>query len=337
MKAITCAFAAPTDSSPSLQAVELAEPALRPRDLLVAVKGVSVNPVDVKVRDRLQSGDSAKVLGFDASGTVCAVGAEVEHFAVGDEVYYAGDLTRAGSNAERQAVDERIVARKPSTLDFADAAGMPLTSITAWELLFETLGVSEGAGQGESLLVIGGAGGVGSILIQLAKQLTSLQVIATASRDETRAWVLKMGADHVINHHNDLQDEVSALGIQPNYVAALTATDQHFDAIVELIKPRGRIALIDDPGVLDISPLKPKALSIGWEFMFTRSMFQTDDIDMQHQLLTRVAKMLDQGALMSTVNRHFDSLSVETLSAAHEYQESGRSIGKSVLRGLGDN
>ena len=305
-----------------------------PKDLLVEVRGVSVNPVDVKLRAAVQPDNGTRILGFDAAGVVQAVGSEVTRFQPGDEVFYAGDITRPGTNAEFHVVDERIVGRKPSSLGFAEAAGMPLTSITAWEILFDSFGLKAGEGAGEALLVIGGAGGVGSILTQLAKQLTNLTVIATASRDETHAWVAKMGADHSVNHRNPLDEEMKALGIAPKYVAALTHTDKHFAAIQTLIKPRGHITLIDDPENLNIVPLKPKALSISWEFMFARSMFQTKDMDAQHQLLNQVADRLDNGTLLSTVNNHGGALSVENLRSAHELQESGTAIGKTVLDGF---
>lgn len=273
-------------------------------------------------------------MGFDAAGTVAAIGSEVTGYAVGDEVFYAGDVTRPGSNAEYQLVDERITGRKPASLDFVEAAGLPLTSITAWEMLFDSFRLTEGGGAGQSLLVVGGAGGVGSILIQLAKKLTDLTVIATASRTETEDWVRKMGADHVVDHRGDLAAQIAKLGLAPAYVAALTATDQHWPAIIELIAPRGHIALIDDPKALDIAPAKFKALSISWEFMFTRSMFATPDIAVQQDLLNRVSGMLDAGELISTVTERGSALTVDTLTAAHLLQESGRMIGKQVLPGI---
>lgn len=307
-------------------------PTLKPNDILVEVKAVSVNPVDVKVRQRFPvEGGRPKVVGFDAAGVVKQVGDTVSNFNIGDEVFYAGDITRSGANAKLQAVDSRIVGKKPQSLSFSEAAGMPLTSITAWELLFDSLRIKEGEGRGESILVIGGAGGVGSILIQLAKKLTDLTVIATASRPETVEWVKKMGADKVINHRNDLAEEVAALGLQPKYVAALTGTDGHFDSIIELIKPRGSIAIIDDPEVLDIKAGKQKALSFSWEFMFTRPMFETEDIEKQHELLSRVSALLDDGTLVSTVTKNLGVMSVKTLNAAHKAQASGRVIGKNVL------
>ncbi len=335
MKAIGYLQAGPISAAESLFEFETDTPEPGPNDLLVDVRGISVNPVDIKVRKNVQPGDAPRILGFDAAGVVAKVGAKVTRFSPGDEVFYAGDLTRAGSNAEYQLVDERIVGRKPTSLSFVDAAGLPLTTITAWEMLFDNFGLEEGKGEGDALLVVGGAGGVGSILIQLAKKLTGLTVIATASRPDTVAWVEKMGADHVVNHRNPLDEEIAKLGISPRYVAALTNTDQHFTAIAELIKPRGFIALIDDPASIDILPLKQKALTVGWEFMFTRSMFQTDDIDVQHTLLNRLADLLDDGTIVSTVNRQGGQMSAETLRAAHEFQESGRAIGKTVLAGFG--
>ncbi|RDE19685.1 zinc-binding alcohol dehydrogenase family protein [Motiliproteus coralliicola] len=334
MKAIGYTQAGPIDAAESLIEFETEQPTLGPRDLLVEVRGISVNPVDVKVRANVSPEQGHKIIGYDAAGVVRQIGSEVINFQVGEEVFYAGDITRPGTNSELHAVDERIVAKKPQSLGFAEAAGLPLTSVTAWEMLFDAFGLKEGEGEGETLLVIGGAGGVGSILIQLAKQLTGLSVIATASRPETIDWVKKMGADHVINHRESLVDQVKALELEPRYVAALTNTDDHFGAILELIKPRGHVAVIDDPQVLDIKPGKMKALSFSWEFMFTRSMFQTEDIDKQHQLLSRVSSLIDKAKLVSTVTNNLGKLSVDTLKQAHTHQESGRAIGKQVLEGF---
>ncbi|MEO1124933.1 MAG: zinc-binding alcohol dehydrogenase family protein [Cyanobacteria bacterium J06639_16] len=334
MKAIGYTDAGPISAANALIDFEMDMPQPGPNDLLVEVRGVSVNPVDVKVRASAQPDKGPRILGFDAAGIVKKVGSDTTRFRPGDEVFYAGDITRPGTNATFHVVDERIVGRKPSSLDFPEAAGMPLTTITAWEILFDSFGLKEGEGAGEALLVIGGAGGVGSILIQLAKKLTGLNVIATASRDDTRTWVKKMGADHVVNHRNPLDQEMKALGISPRYVASLTQTQQHFASTVKLIKPRGHIALIDDPDALDIAAIKPKALSFSWEFMFARSMFQTDDMDAQHQLLNRVSALLDDRTLLPTVNHHGGALNVENLRAAHELQESGKAIGKTVLDGF---
>ena len=334
MKAIGYTQAGPIAAADSLIEFEAETPELRPHDLLVEVRGISVNPVDVKVRENQQPESGTKIIGYDAAGVVRQIGSNVSKFEVGDEVFYAGDITRPGTNSELHTVDERIVGKKPKTLGFAEAAGLPLTSITAWELLFDSLAVKEGEGNGESLLIIGGAGGVGSILIQLAKKLTGLTVVATASRPETIAWVQKMGADHVINHRESLVDQLKELGIEPRYVASLTGTDGHFPAIIELIKPRGHVAFIDDPKTLDINSGKIKSLSFSWEFMFARSMFQTNDIERQHDLLNRVSELIDIGTLISTVNNNLGKLSVEALKKAHAEQESTRSIGKNVLEGF---
>lgn len=335
MRAVGYTKSRPIDDPLALEDIDIAEPSLRPRDLLVAVEAVSVNPVDVKVRMRAEPEKGYKILGFDAAGTVRAVGEAVTLFAPGDAVFYAGDITRPGTNAARHAVDERIVGPKPTSLGMAEAAALPLTSITAWELLFDCFDLEEGGGAGETLLVIGGAGGVGSILIQLAKVLTGLRVIATASRDETRDWCGRMGADEVIDHRQSLPGQLAAMGVQPRYVAALTASDQHFDALVELISPRGEIGMIDDPKGIDIAEIKQKALSFHFELMFTRAMFETADMDVQHRLLTRVAGLVDAGRLHGTAVRDLGRMSAETLRQAHRLQESGRAIGKTVLQGFG--
>ncbi|PWQ96105.1 zinc-binding alcohol dehydrogenase family protein [Leucothrix pacifica] len=334
MKAVGYTQAGAIDAPDALIDFEAAVPEIGARDLLVEVRAISVNPVDTKIRSNVGPEAGTKIIGYDAAGVVTQVGSEVTQYSIGDEVYYAGDLTRAGTNSEFHAVDERIVGKKPASLSFADAAGMPLTSITAWELLFDSLAVKEDNGENDSILIIGGAGGVGSILIQLAKKLTKLTVIATASRDDTIEWVNKMGADHVINHHEPLAEQVKALGLTPRYVASLTASDQHFESVIDLIKPRGHIAMIDDPEVLDTKLGKRKALSFSWEFMFTRSMFETEDIEEQRVLLNRVSEMLDTGELISTVTQNLGTINAENLKTAHIQQESGRAIGKTVLEGF---
>ncbi len=331
MQAIGFRECLPIDDPRSLQDIDLPDPQPGPRDLLVEVKAVSVNPVDVKLRARMAPDDGYRVLGFDAAGVVRAVGSAVTLFRPGDEVFYAGDINRPGTNAELHLVDERIVGRKPASLGFADAAALPLTAITAWELLFDSFDLTEGGGQGDSLLVIGGAGGVGSILIQLAKQLTRLSVIATASRPETQSWVRRMGADAVIDHREPLPPQVTKLGPAPRYVASLTASNRHLPAIAELIAPRGEIGMIDDPQSLDIIPLKSKALSFHWEFMFTRPAFATADMIVQHDLLNRVADLVDQGRIRTTANRDGGTIDAASLRRAHAWQESGQAIGKTVL------
>lgn len=318
----------------SLVEFETGTPDPGPYDLLVEVRGVSVNPVDVKVRNRFDPGTTPRIIGYDAAGIVRKVGSEVRLFKIGDEVFYSGDLNRAGTNAEYQVVDERIAGKKPESLGFAEAAGFPLTSITAWEILFDSYMLEEGGGAGEQLLIIGAAGGVGSILIQLAKQLTNLTVIATASRPETVRWVEQMGADQVINHRESLVDQIKALDIEPRYVASLNGTEGHFPAIVDLIRPRGHIALIDDPEHLEIHRIKPKSLSFSWEFMFARSMFQTQDMEKQHELLNRVSGLIEDGKLQSVVNQNLGKLNAEILRKAHMLQESGTVIGKNVMDGF---
>jgi len=303
--------------------------------LLVKVKGVSLNPVDYKVRKNSDPpGPQGKILGWDAAGTVEQVGADVKGYKVGDEVYYAGDVTKPGSDAEFQLVDERIVGKKPKSVGFAEAAGFPLVSLTAWELLFDSLKVKEGEGSGDAILIVGAAGGVGSMLTQLAKKLTKLTVIATASRPDTIEWVKKMGADHVITHREPLPPQIKELGITPKYVACLNGSDSHFGGVVELIKPRGHIAMIDDPKELDLikfKPFKSKALTFSAELMFTRSLFDTEDIEEQKVILNRVSEMLDAGTIQSIVTENLGSLDAETLKNAHENQEKGKSIGKNVL------
>jgi len=334
MKALGYSERGPISNPNAVVAFDAEIPSPGPRDLLVEVKGVSVNPVDFKVRAN-RPPEGIRILGFDAAGIVKEVGAKVTMFKPGDEVMYAGDFTRPGSKAEFQAVDERLVGRKPSSLGFADAAALPLTAITAWEMLFDSFGIKEGEGAGEAILIIGGAGGVGSILIQLAKKLTGLTVVATASREDTVAWVRKMGANHVANHRNPLNEEMKALGIAPKYVAALTGTEGHWDAIIDMMKPRGHIGMIDDPAEINWQGLKMKALSFSWEFMFARSMFQADDMDAQGALLNRVSLLVDSGDLISTANRNCGAMSEVTLRKALAHQVEGTAIGKTVLDGFG--
>lgn len=336
MKAIGYSKSLPIEDDKSLEDITLTEPTPEANDLLVEVKAISVNPVDVKVRERAEPAEGHTVLGFDASGVVKAVGSATSLFKPGDEVFYAGAINRPGTNSELHIVDERIVGRKPTSIDHATSAALPLTSITAWELLFERFGVIEGGGSGKNLLIIGGAGGVGSILTQLARQLTDLTVIATASRDETREWCKQMGAHHIIDHREDMKAQLDALDIAPDYVAGLTATQQHFPAIAAFIAPQGKLGLIDDPdpATIDISLIKRKSVSLHWEFMFTRSMFQTADIIEQHKLLNRVADLVDAGTLRSTMTENFGPLNVQNLKRAHAHQESGRAIGKTVLEGF---
>lgn len=324
----------PAEDPQSLIDAELPKPEPGPRDLLVKIRAIAVNPVDTKVR-RGSPTDAPRVLGWDAVGTVEAVGAGVTLFKPGDDVYYAGSIARPGAYAEYGLVDERIAGHKPSSLTDADAAALPLTSLTAWELLFDRLGVAEGGGDGGSLLIIGAAGGVGSILTQLARRLTKLRVIGTASRPETRAWAEALGAHDVIDHTRPLLEGLRALGVQHvSHVASLTQTDTHYPQIVEALAPQGRFGLIDDPDTLDAMPLKRKAISLHWELMFTRSLFETPDMIRQHEILERVAALIDDGTLRTTVGEHFGTINAENLRRAHALIESGRARGKIVLEGF---
>lgn len=314
--------------------LQLPAPTPGPRDLLVQVQAISVNPVDTKVRSGAAVTEP-RVLGWDAVGIVQQVGDQVSLFKVGDSVFYAGAIDRPGSNSELHLVDERIVGHKPQSLDNAHAAALPLTSITAWELLFDRLGVPEGGGEGQSLLIIGAAGGVGSILTQLARKLTKLTVIGTASRNETRQWVTDLGAHHVIDHSQPLVAQLEAIGVgQVDHVASLTHTDKHFEQLIEALRPQGQLALIDDPKTLDVMPMKRKALSLHWELMFTRSLFQTPDMIKQHELLERVAELIDSGVLRTTLGEHYGTINAANLIRAHELIESGTAKGKIVLEGF---
>lgn len=337
MKAIGYLQALPITHPESLIDLQLPDPEPGPRDLLVRVSAVSVNPVDTKVRrSRAPQPGRPEVLGWDAVGVVEALGPAVEGFAVGDRVYYAGAINRPGSNAELQLVDHRIAARAPRSLSDAEAAALPLTAITAWELLFDRLGVAEGGGDGGNLLVVGAAGGVGSILVQLARQLTRLHIIGTASRPETRAWVEALGAHAVVDHSQPLRAQLVAAGVpEVGYVASLTHTDQHWAALVDVAAPQGRIGLIDDPASpLDVMLLKRKALSLHWEMMFARPVFGTADVAEQGRLLARVATLVDEGRLISTVSEQLSPINAANLRRAHERVESGRMRGKLVLSGF---
>ncbi|CAM3422858.1 Zinc-type alcohol dehydrogenase-like protein [Bordetella sputigena] len=319
----------------ALYDAEVAVPTPGPRDLLVRIHAIAVNPVDTKVR-RGMAPDGQRILGWDAAGIVTAVGAEVTLFQPGDEVFYAGSLVRPGCNAEYALVDERIAGHKPAKLDFANAAALPLTSLTAWELLFDRLGVAEGGGEGQTLLIIGAAGGVGSILTQIASRLTRMTVIGTASRPETQDWVRRLGAHHVVDHHRGLQEELKRVGVPSvTHVASLTHTDAHYPQLIEALAPQGRLGVIDDPATLDAVPLKRKALSLHWELMFTRSLYQTPDMIRQHEILERVSRLLDEGMLRSTLGEHFGRIDAANLRRAHAVQESGKARGKIVLEGFG--
>jgi NADPH2:quinone reductase len=337
MRAVAYTRSLPATDPDCLQDVTLPDPApLAGRDLLVEVRAISVNPVDAKVRKRADPGGKPTLLGYDAAGVVRAVGPDVTLFRPGDAVFYAGDITRPGTNAELHLVDERIVGPKPQKLSFAEAAAVPLTAITAWEALFDRLRIPrDGTKREEAVLIIGGAGGVGSIAVQLARQLTGLRVLATASRPETMDWARRMGAHDVLDHSGDLAAQAKALGVPVSAIFVTTHTEAHWPAICEIIAPQGAICLIDDPQTTpDFRMLKLKAASLHWELMFTRSRFQTPDMQAQHDLLVEVSRMLDAGRLHTTLGEHYGPITAANLRRAHAAIESTTSRGKIVLEGF---
>lgn len=335
MKAVGFTKALPADDPNAFVDFEPEQPEPQGHDLRIAVRAVAVNPVDTKLR-RAQDGEleTPRILGFDACGVVDSVGPDVTLFSAGDAVYYAGDVTRSGTNAQFQLVDERIVGRKPASLSNAEAAALPLTTITAWECFFDRLSIDpDGANAGESILIIGGAGGVGSIGIQLAKA-AGLIVIATASRPETIDWVTSLGADHVINHYEDMVVQTRALGIQHVDHVAIFNDMRHWNAAVELIRPQGGIVTIDATDLpMDMTVMKTKAASLHWEFMFARPMFKTPDIQKQHDLLNRVADMVDAGTVRTTINDVLSPINADNIRKAHQMVETGTARGKIVIEG----
>jgi len=342
MKAIGYTKSLPINDPESLTDIELPQPVASGHDLLVKVKAIAVNPVDYKIRLRVAADDGYyKVIGWDAVGEVVATGEAATHFQPGDAVYYAGDLNRQGSNAEYQLVDERIVGSKPRSLSDAEAAALPLTTITAWELLFEHLAIKQQGPDSkeksdEVILVVGAAGGVGSILIQIAKAITGATIIATASRESSQAWVKKLGADYFVDHTKPLLPQIEALGFkQVTHIASLNGTGSYFETYTDLLAPFGKIAMIDDPAEpLDVMKLKFKSQSLHIEFMFARSMFNAADMDEQSQLLSRVADLVDLGYIQTTSGKNLGTINAENLKAAHAELESGKTIGKIVLEGF---
>jgi len=337
MKAIAYFKNLPADNADALQDITLDAPVPGDHDLLVDVHAISVNPVDVKIRaNRAAKDGKPEVIGWDVAGVVRAVGAKTSLFKPGDRVWYAGALNRPGANSEQHVVDERIVGRMPESLDFAQAAALPLTTITAWELLFDRLRVLDNQAPSQrTLLIIGAAGGVGSILTQLARQLTGLTVIGTASRPETQAWVRELGAHHVIDHSKPITDELKRIGVnQVDFIAGLTHTDKHFPQLAEAIAPQGKIALIDDPAAIDVRLLKGKSASLHWEFMFARPLHNTPDMIAQHELLNQAARLIDNGTLRTTLGEHYGTINAANLRRAHAFIESGKAQGKVVLEGF---
>ena len=336
MRAIGYQTSLPVSDEASLQNIELEKPVATGHDILVSVEAISVNPVDTKVRMRaVPNPRDWKVLGWDAAGTVESVGPDVTLFSVGDAVFYAGAIGRQGTNAQYHLVDERIVGRKPASLSFPEAAAMPLTAITAWEALFDRLDVRKPVrGGAATILIIGGAGGVGSMATQLARRLTDLTIVTTASRPETITWTKDLGAHHVIDHSKPLHAEYAALNIgAPAFIFSTTQSDKHLGDVAKLIAPQGHYALIDDPKTLDVAVLKPKSLSLHWEAMFTRSSFGTPDMDEQGKLLNEVSRLVDAGTLRTTFAESFGTIDAANLRRAHALIESGRAKGKIVLEG----
>jgi NADPH2:quinone reductase len=337
MKAIGYRNAGSIDRPDSLEFIDLPRPVASGHDVLVEVEAISVNPVDTKLRQGVSPASGEyRVLGWDAVGRVVEVGDHVASLKVGDAVYYAGSIVRPGANSQFHLVDERIVGHKPKTLSPAEAAALPLTAITAWEMLFDRLDIRRPVpGAAHAIVIVGGAGGVGSIAIQLARVLSDVVVIATASRQETKDWVAELGAHHVVDHSKQIAPQIAALGLgAPAFVFSTTETDRHLDQIAELIAPQGRFGLIDDPKALNILPFKRKSVSIHWELMFTRSIFQTPDMDQQAKLLDDVAKLVDEGKVRTTLNQVLHPINPANLKRAHALIESGRSKGKIVLEGF---
>ena len=337
MKAVGYYETGPIDRKDALVDLEIDKPAPEGRDLLVKITAVSVNPVDTKIRQRrAPEGGAADILGWDAVGEVAQVGADAGLFQPGDMVYYAGAIDRPGTNAEYHLVDERIVGRKPANLSNTEAAALPLTTLTAYEMLFDRLRVNDPVpGAAPAVLIIGGSGGVGSIAIQLLRATTDITVIATASRPETQSWVKELGAHHVIDHSQSLVEQIEALGIgQPGFVFSTTHTDSYIEQIAELIAPQGRFGLIDDPVNLDIASLKPKSTSIHWEFMYTRSLFGTSDVARQHDILTHTTDLVEAEKIRSTATQTMGKIDAATLMRAHALIETNTARGKIVLEGF---
>lgn len=335
MKAVGFLTCHPVDHPEALLDLDIpAPPEPTGHDLLVEVRAVSVNPVDTKRRRSEVPQDGPRVLGFDAAGVVRAAGPACTLFRPGDEVFYAGVVNRPGSNAELQLVDERIVGRKPRALSFPEAAALPLTAITAWEGLHDRLRIPEGGGAGEALLVIGGAGGVGSMAIQIARQRTALTVVATASRPETAQWCAGLGAHHVVDHAGDIAAQLKALGVRPRYVFSTNTTARNWEQIVASVAPQGEVVLIESQAPIDARQLMPKSVSLHWELMFTRPIFGTPDMVEQHRLLDAVADLVDHGRIRTTMTRNLGRMDAARLREAHALVESGTMIGKVVLEGF---
>ena len=335
MKAIGFKQSLPISDANSFIAFETEKPTPSGFDLLVKIAAISVNPVDFKIRESAAKDtvlETPKIIGWDAVGTVEAVGDTTSKFKVGDQVYYAGDLTRSGSNAEYQLIDERIVGHKPKNLSIAEAAAIPLTGLTAYESLFDRIKVNPETDKGKTVLVLAGAGGVGSMAIQLAKKIGNLTVIATASREDSVQWCKDLGADFVVNHHN-LKEELEKIGhSQVNYILDYVDLEGYWDKMAEIIKPQGHIVSITESSKpLNLNILKAKSVTFSWELMYTRSMFGTEDIERQHFILNTIADLLDAGTIKTTLTTTLEGFTVDNLKKAHQMQESGKTIGKTVI------
>ncbi|MDD2876402.1 MAG: zinc-binding alcohol dehydrogenase family protein [Acidiphilium sp.] len=335
MKAVAFTHSLPITADDALIDIDILEPTPRRFDILVEVRAVSVNPVDTKIRRRNEPLGEPKILGFDAAGVVRSVGANVTNFGIGDEVYYAGSIERPGSNAEFQLVDERIAARKPKTLSFAETAALPLTTLTAWEMLFDRFAIPRDRTRNDTLLIIGGAGGVGSMAIQLARRLTGLTVVATASRPESSAWCTALGAHHVINHHRDLAAQLATCGVAaPAYIFCTNHLEQHWRALCHVLAPEGRIGVIESTAQIDLSEVFNKSASIHTEYMFSRSLHQTQNMVEQHNILQMVSRLIDQGVLRTTMTSTLRPINAANLRRAHAAIETGTTLGKIVLEGF---
>jgi len=336
MKAIGFKQSLPISEKNSFIEFETEKPTPSGYDLLVKIAAISVNPVDFKIRQSAaveSTLETPKIIGWDAVGTVVAVGDTTSKFKVGDQVYYAGDLTRSGSNAEYQLIDERIVGHKPKNLSDAEAAAIPLTGLTAYESLFDRIKVNPETDKGKTVLVLAGAGGVGSMAIQLAKKIGNLTVIATASRPDSIEWCKNLGADFVVDHHN-LKEELEKIGHSKiNYILDYADLEGYWDTMAEIIKPQGHIVSITGSSKpLNLDILKVKSVTFSWELMYTRSMFTADDIERQHDILNHIAELLDNGTIKTTLTTTLEGFTVENLKEAHKMQESGKSIGKTVIK-----
>ena len=336
MKAVAFTHARPITSMDALQDVDLPVPVPRHHDLLVEIKAVSVNPVDTKIRQSAEPLGEPRVLGYDAAGIVRAIGPEVQNFSVGDEVFYAGVPDRQGSNAEFQLVDDRIVGHKPKSLSFAQAAALPLTALTAWEMLFERFRIPRDQPHGGTMLVVGAGGGVGSMAIQLAAQLTDMTIISTASRPETAEWCRSLGAHHIVNHQHDLGAQILQAGLNPpGHIFCVAHVKQHFHKLVELLAPEGAVGIIEsNAGELNVSPLIRKSATLHTEYVFTRGLLHTHDMSVQHRTLEAIAHLVDNGTLKTTMTENYGPINAINLIRAHAALESGMTMGKIVLEGF---